>query len=507
MNNSSKRYSIKKNDFKFWGHNCFSITNGHTVLVIDPWFSNSGAFFGSWFQYPKNHQFANNILNLLEEAVKRYVFISHEHQDHYDEEFLTLLPKSVKVIIPNYSAKDFRDELSERFTSVIELEDNNEFSLDEDINIRLYIKDIGITHDASILVKTKEFVFFNQNDCKVFDRLSDIREKIDFYSVQFSGANWHPSNFDYTEEKKLNISSEKVQNKFRNILNALNELKPRYFLPAAGPAIFPFLDINYSLGKGNIFVHQEDIKDFLTNNGFKNILFLHPGENFESQGKEPIKAPSLDELEIYKEGLQNKWIEIPNKLNRVLLENQIYKRFSKIIDIKITNCPILIFNYSGEFNDENSNENKIFIDLQNKRLLDNFDYLSKFEEIVATERYFNLMCNEKWQNVYLTLRAKVFRKPDYLNNDINIFLFSDYSNIRNNYLSTNDKNKERIVVKNKFGECYLINKYCPHQKANLSKALIDDNNNLICPVHAWKFDLNNKGKDKRSNLTINAKKI
>ena len=53
----------------------------------------------------------------------------------------------------------------------------------------------------------------------------------------------------------------------------------------------------------------------------------------------------------------------------------------------------------------------------------------------------------------------------------------------------------------------MINKYCPHQKANLSKALIDDNNNLICPVHAWKFDLNNKGKDKRSNLTINAKKI
>ena len=253
-------------------------------------------------------------------------------------------------------------------------------------------------------------------------------------------------------------------------------------------------------------MHQEDIKDFLTNNGFKNIL-LRPGESFESLSKEPIKAPSLDELELYKEGLKNKWIEIPNKLNRFLLEEQIYKRFSKIIDIKITNCPILIFNYGGEFNNDNSNNNKIFIDLQNKRLLDNFDYLSKFEEIVATERYFNLMCNEKWQNVYLTLRAKVFRKPDYLNNDINIFLFSDYSNIRNNYLSTNDKNKERIVVKNKFGECYLINKYCPHQKANLSKALIDDNNNLICPVHAWKFDLNNKGKDKRSNLTINSKKV
>ena len=42
-------------------------------------------------------------------------------------------------------------------------------------------------------------------------------------------------------------------------------------------------------------------------------------------------------------------------------------------------------------------DDKIFIDLQNKRLLDNFDYLSKFEEIVATEKYFNLMCFDSEQ--------------------------------------------------------------------------------------------------------------
>ena len=117
------------------------------------------------------------------------------------------------------------------------------------------------------------------------------------------------------------------------------------------------------------------------------------------------------------------------------------------------------------------------------------------------------MCFERWQNVYLSLRAKVYRQPDLLNNNINLFLFSDYSNIRNNFLSTYDSKNERIIVKNKKGESFIINKHCPHQKANLSKAEIDCNDYLICPVHAWKFDLKNGGKDNRSNLTINAKKI
>ena len=63
------------------------------------------------------------------------------------------------------------------------------------------------------------------------------------------------------------------------------------------------------------------------------------------------------------------------------------------------------------------------------------------------------------------------------------------------------------MVENKSIQRYLVDRYCPHQKADLCNAEIDENNNLICPVHAWKFNLNNGGKDNRSNLTINSKKI
>lgn len=501
------RVDIKKNNFQFWGHNCFSVKSKNSALIIDPWFSESGAFYSSWFQYPKNHKFKKNVLELLIQSKKSYIFISHEHQDHFDEKFLSVVPKHTSIIIPNYMDKNFRNQVLGMFENVIELSQNKEYEIDNEIKISLIIKDIGISHDAAILVKTKNYVFFNQNDCKVFDKLHLINEKIDFYSVQFSGANWHPSNFDFPDHQKVKISSQKVKNKFKNVLNALNQLQPKYFLPAAGPAIFPFLDINLSLGVNNIFVHQQELKEFLEFNEFNNILYLRPGQDFASNAFKPIETPTIEDVKSYRNGIKNYWDNIPNKLDRKLLEDQILKRFSEIKDIKIINCPTLIFNYGNKFNNDKTTKNKIFIDLNEKKLLDNFDYSSNFEEIVSTEKYFYLMCIERWQNVYLSLRANVFRKPDIVSNSLNIFLFSDISNIRNNFLSTNEINSEKVIVENKSKQRYIVNRYCPHQKADLCNAEIDEDNNLICPVHAWKFNLNNGGKDKRSNLTINSKKI
>ena len=83
-----------------------------------------------------------------------------------------------------------------------EVSDGEEIKLSSELAIKLMISDIGINHDSAILVKTNKFNFFNQNDCKVFDRLYEISEKIDVYSVQFSGATWHPSNFVFSERRK-----------------------------------------------------------------------------------------------------------------------------------------------------------------------------------------------------------------------------------------------------------------------------------------------------------------
>jgi UDP-MurNAc hydroxylase len=498
---------ISEKNLKFWGHNCFSITTEHSVLLIDPWFSNSGAFFGSWFQYPKNHHCEDKVLDLLESKKNSFIFISHEHQDHYDPNFLKRIPANATIIIPKYADKNFRDEIINLGRNLIELSDFEKKSLDDSIQIHLIISDIGVNHDSAIFIKTEDFTFLNQNDCKVFDRLSELEESVDFYSVQFSGATWHPSCFVFSEKRKKHISKLKVENKFNNVLSGINQLNPKFFLPSAGPVIFPFLETGLSMGEDNIFVHQEELKDFLTSKGFNESLFLKPGDYLNSNLTEPIPTPNENDINTYKNGIVDVWSSLPDELNLKFLYNSINERLSNIKNIEIKNCPILIFNFGGEFDKEDhTNNKKIFIDLNNKTIIDEFNYSTNYEEIISTEKYFNLMCSEGWQNVYLSLRAKVVRRPDIFNNDLNIFIYSDSGNIEENYLLTRNISKERMDIKKENGEIFEIDRFCPHQGADLCNAKITPDNMLICPRHGWKFDLNKDGENISSGESIHAVK-
>ena len=500
---------VEKN-LKFWGHNCFSIVSDKTLLLIDPWFSKSGAFFGSWFQYPKNHHLQKKVLDMLEEFENSFIFISHEHQDHYDKDFLCNVKKNTTIIIPSYKDKSFKQDCEGFGLKVIEIKDTKKFSLSKDFWIKPYTSHIGINHDSAILIVTDNFTFFNQNDCKIFDRLDEIDEVIDYYSVQFSGATWHPSNFILSNEIKREVSNKKVKNKLNSVLRGINKLKPKYFLPAAGPAIFPYLENNLSYGINNIFIHQDYLDNFLKDNNIENTIYLSPGDYLDGSKIKPIQPPSTQkEINQYKIDTENHWQNIDNTFNKVLLEKAINKRLKRIEDIKITQTPILIFNFINKFNDaDHSNKNKIFIDLSRKKILDKFKYNLPYEEIISDKKYFSLMhSKERWQNIYLSLRAKVLREPDIFSNDVNIFLFSDIENIRENFTLTRNISNERITVKNNQGEIFEINRFCPHNGADLCNAEINSDNHLVCPRHGWKFDLNKNGIDKTSKTTINSKKI
>ncbi|MGH9990069.1 MAG: MBL fold metallo-hydrolase, partial [Nitrososphaera sp.] len=64
----------------FYGHVCLKVASAKGAIVLmDPWFSRHGAFFGSWFQFPENTP-------LLEEALEGVndICVSHNHFDHFD---------------------------------------------------------------------------------------------------------------------------------------------------------------------------------------------------------------------------------------------------------------------------------------------------------------------------------------------------------------------------------------------------------------------------------------
>jgi UDP-MurNAc hydroxylase len=354
---------------RFLGHNCFLIYNDETFLLIDPWLSNKGAFFGSWFQYPKNHHLRDEIIE-LSKTKNGYVYFTHEHQDHFDLETLRLLSSDTTVIIPAYKDRFLSETIQENGFSCIELPENSFVSIGTQISINIFISEVGINRDSAIFVATGEFTFFNQNDCKIFDRLNEIKERVTYYTVQFSGATGHPVLYEnYSKDEKAEISRRKSNAKLTNVVRAIQILKPKFFIPAAGPAIFPYLDPFLSFGRDNIFIHQDILNDVLNSHNINNVLYPMPGDiiNESLIGRKFIPPPTPAELADYRTNTVNFWKTHNFKFSISDLKSAVNDRLDKIWDLDFQ-CETLI-----QFSWGDTQAEQFIIDLQKKSIIDEYD--------------------------------------------------------------------------------------------------------------------------------------
>jgi UDP-MurNAc hydroxylase len=491
-------------NFRFLGHNCFLLETETEFFTIDPWLSDRGAFYGSWFQYPKNHQY-QSVLERLSSQKKGWAYITHEHQDHFDIDTLSKLDRRMMLVIPSLADKFLLNKTRELKFPSLELKDSTEVELSDWLKVTSFISDVGINHDSALLIRAGELIFFNQNDCKIFDRLSLLPKGVTYYSVQFSGATSHPACYDnYSEADRIRISAEKARKKLDNVVKAIGQLKPKYFIPAAGPAIFPYLPKELSLGRGNIFIHQPELSTYLRDRGIENILYPRPGDTIDDRtDRHPIPPPTGNDLDAYREGLKDEWGSIDIAFDRQKFEGAIEERLDQIRDLRTETETTVVFEW-GEGDDD-----RIYVDLGLKRITGRGhpDKVERIYKVRAAKKYFALMSGEeRWQDISLSLRATTYRSPDAFDNFVNLFLFSDVSNLRDSVIETLAIPDERIVVQT--NKCrYEINRFCPHQGADLSNAAITEDGILTCPRHSWRFDLNNDGKVANSTLGINARLI
>lgn len=490
------------NRLYFYGHNCFTAESLGAFLIIDPWLSPRGAFFGSWHQFPDNTHLRQV---LVEKAAEKdaYVYLTHEHRDHFDPETLALLvaaPRFRGFFIPKFHDPYLREQLETYGKPVTEVPDQHKQAVSDGISIQVFISDIGVNHDSAVVVTTPNFVLLNQNDCKIFDRLQTVElPRITYYSVQFSGATWHPVCFRMPEAEKRHISEKKVAVKFNNVLGAIRHLQPDFYVPAAGPAVFPFLDPALSTEPGSIFTHQPELVDFLNTHGVENVLCPRPGDEVSSDTTtEPIHRPTRDELTKLRSDKPDVWGDLQPEFDAASLMQAIDARLDQIWDLDIPEeTPRIVFSW-GE-----GDQDCLTIDLANKSVQHGLAASTAYIKLIADKKYFWLMhAGERWQDVYLSLRAEVERKPDVFNSIANVFIFSDPSNVRDALISTLHIPKERIERRWNGRKC-MIDRFCPHQGADLGNAHITEDGYLVCPRHGWQFDLKEGGRCTGSSDSIN----
>lgn len=513
----------------YLGHAGFCVETDSSIVVMDPWLSSKGAFDSAWFQYPKNHHMADYVRSLFETSSKnKYIYLSHEHKDHFDLDFLeTLNNRDFIIFLANFRhpvIKETLDRNNYKCKEIIGFNDRETFQL-KDITLTFFIIDEEIDCDSAILLKTDSKSFLNLNDCKLDEMLPSILKnygKIDIFASQFSGAIWFPTCYEmYNKEVYERISTSKVINKFRATADAIEVVKPAMYLPSAGPPCFldPVL-LEKNFEAVNIFPRAPQLIEYLNANCKNRDTQwpeIMPGDvldvntlNFISLAKDRVQEKEFKDYVCayaneYKDYFRKREIENKNVDPRQVfldLKEELEYRVDQLRGANEAIFTVLhwcLSDYDERMYEVNFKE-KTVTSIEKDKKLENCWRISspawQVKKILTKEI--------DWADFSLTFRVKLARNPDI------------YQPLIHGYLAINSKGlgcfcdllikhregKQRIVIEFE-GKKYSILRYCPHQGGDLKNGWIE-NGCIVCPRHRWKFDILKRGKCIYNNETVDA---
>ena len=485
-------------ELKYLGHAGWSIVNKDLKIICDPWFSPNGAYYGEWKQFPEN-------LNVLDSSLLNkidLVYISHIHDDHFDPWFLRQINKQIKILIPRFRDKTLLVKIRELgFSNVLELDRNDAIQI-KGIKIKI-IEDEGyLDADSCLLLDDGVNKILNLNDCHLdFSKLKELVGDIDLLLLQSSSAIWWPCVYDYDDETKNRLGEIKRNNILNRTVQYSNTLNAKNVIPNAGPPIFINKELEHwnknRRKKSNPFILMDDAHHHLIENNIKSHLVI-PGSTLLLQSEElknntnKIELKKIyDDYEKYLKQYQRDMSKITPPFASKLEVNTVVDKFEKQLEriqkiskfyVKKINFPILFdFKDSGkwilDFNQEKCFSKYVNQDYKYYFIIEPRKVALLFqEESVDFERYF-LGCN-----------FTCGRVPD----EYNEFVFALLKHFdTRRFLISESLYAERANI---LDEMFSVQKYCPHMFADLEKSgFIDDDDNLVCPLHGWKFNLGKNG--------------
>ncbi len=513
------------------GHAGFLVETPCCLFLMDPWLSSTGAYDAAWFQYPCNHHLEQPLLARLRNTNKSlYVYLSHEHQDHYDLEFLSKISDfNLNFILPQFSTKAFESIAHFYPADNITCLSDRQTLAREDFSVTIFLEESGLNRDSAILFQTQKFSFLNFNDCKIFDRLNELKSiKIDVFTTQFSGATWHPICYKYNVNEYRSISADKRLKKFNNVARAINILQPAIFIPSAGPCCFLGNDLFYlNFDNNGIFPTSEEFLDWLNEN--KKLydtrsVHLLPGDrltlpNGQIEITEQPYGYRHRSKQEYLLSYERKIASSRQSLfNRYTVTDPtiVFQQLQHELQLKCREIGIVTVEDRCLYFGLNELPNLFWkVDLQQQivsetQKIDEQDFYS----IVAPAWQVARVLNREmyWEDFCLSFRSQLQRVPDTYSIIWNLFLFRNPDELAWAIasLKTLDRKNHTCISVTcpTTAKEWKINRYCPHQGADLINACIEDSRYLICPRHGWKFDLENEGRlTPNGNFSVNAKRL
>ena len=274
-------------NIKFINHSSVLIQEGDSFVLTDPWYEKVA--FGSWLPVPACSIHPSYLVALSKQVENFTIVISHGHDDHLDDDFLSLFPSNIKIIIPKYRSIGLLRRLNN-----IGL--NNIYQVDEEglaiagFTFKSYINPDICPDDAIISIAGKDYFIVHANDnwqkleseplSRISNDASNYEENHRLYMSQCNLADGWPNIYrDYSSDEKLKIHFARIQNIILNTIQNASDIGCKYFLNYAGHAT-AFVNNNLELKKTTSYVTNDFVSEIKAIDRVK-ILDMIPGDSFD----------------------------------------------------------------------------------------------------------------------------------------------------------------------------------------------------------------------------------
>lgn len=261
-------------NIKFINHASIIISNKACSLLSDPWYSDQVFHKGWRLLYENSTEDILTELNRID-----YIWISHEHPDHFSVGFFMKFLKQIQknnITILFQETKDKRvlKFLEAKGFIVKEIESNKETSLANNFSIKCIKHGF---YDSMLLCDVDNVKILNLNDCDIkkrddLNKLSRNVGECDVLVSQFSYAAWKGG------EKNLEWRREAAKEKLKTIYLQSKKLNVKYTIP--------FASFIYFSNKKNKYLNDcanrpsSVIEYFKNNNASSQVITMKPYDEF-----------------------------------------------------------------------------------------------------------------------------------------------------------------------------------------------------------------------------------
>lgn len=488
----------------FLGHAGLYIETQRGSILCDPWFN--PAYLHSWFPFP-----ANDHIDPARIANPDFLYVSHQHHDHYDPQFLIQhVSKKARVLMPAYPLKRFRAALEGcGFKHFVEAENNEPVDLD---GLRVMIMALispadGPTGDSGIVVDDGRTIIFDQNDSHPMN-VTDAKRfgHVNGHFLQFSGAIWYPFVYNFPDDVKQTLAKKKRVDQQERAYRFLEDIGADQVFPCAGPPCFLDDDLfglnDVDNDPANTFCDQKVFLETMRRKGRYNGHLMVPGTTIELDGKantcavtHPFPQDEIDAIFSDKRRYLDKYRERARPglaaFHGALPKNEIdiLPAIKDWFEPLLACADIMCRNIKARVLIDCTPKDQVVIDFVRRKVYPWNGERCRYKFFVAPELIEDLIARrcEDWVNeLFLSCRFRAERDGPY-----NEYLYSFFKCLTperlqyaESYFSAHSGDDEMCEL----GD-YRVQRYCPHQRADLQRFGKVEDGVLTCLMHGWRFDL------------------